>query len=310
MHQCPECLLKLGFPGPTSVAAAGAGRFGEYELLRQIGRGAMGVVYEALHVKLNRRVALKMILDSQITSPVVRHRFNVEAQAAAKLDHPNIVPIYEVGEWNGQPYLAMKLVQGRSLREQMARGEIGLGRTHKSHERGGSERAKRVARFMATVARAVQHAHEHAVLHRDLKPANILIDSEGQPHLTDFGLAKLLDTASIQAGEASATGSGAVLGTPSYMSPEQAASLQPSAASDVYSLGAILYELLTGEPPFKEASAWETMRLVVEEEPRRPRAVHHGVPKDLETIPPHGGNEHLRKPNRTGYGLRAGAEVS
>jgi len=283
--QCPHCLLHLGFSPEGGAFTSPHERFGDYELIRQVGRGAMGVVYEAVQLKLRRRVALKMILDSQASSPAVRRRFAIEAEAVAKLDHPNILPIYEVGEWEEQPFLGMKRVEGASLRQKMTQGELGLFRKD-----GGAdgatpmERAKAAARLVATIAKAVHHAHEHGVLHRDLKPGNVLIDAEGRPYLTDFGLAKLMDGAGLDHGLPTGTVPGSILGTPSYMSPEAAGGRRLSAVSDVYSLGAILYELLTGQPPFKAASAIETMRLVVEQDPRRPKALHRQIPRDLDTI--------------------------
>jgi len=269
-------LLTLGLSGEQDLFP---GSFGHYELRRQIGRGSMGVVYEAMHVNLHRPVALKMISDAQLASPLARRRFAIEAEAAAKLDHPNIVRIFEFGEWDGQPFLTMTLVQGESLREKIARGEI-RALSNDGHTTN-TGRFRAITKMMALVARAVHHAHEHGVLHRDLKPANILIDTRGQPHLTDFGLAKILD-APVPGPAPSVTG--AVLGTPCYMSPEQATGQRLSAATDVYGLGAVLYELLTGRPPFKAPTALETMRLLTEQAPQRPRNLQKQIPKDLETV--------------------------
>ena len=289
---CPRCLLDPTIP-VTSIAPAGLGqgfgaegrRFGDYELGRQIGRGGMGVVYEAFHLALRRIVALKMILESQLAMPAVRRRFAIEAEAAAKLDHPNIVPIYEVGEHQEQPYLSMKLVQGESLRQRMARGDLcvlgGEGGRTTVRLRSRQETA---ARLIATIARAVHHAHEHGVLHRDLKPGNILLDGDGQPHVTDFGLAKILDQGQPEGGLPSLTQSDNILGTPCYMSPEQASSQRLSASSDIYSLGVVLYELLTGQPPFKGTTPVETIRLVVEQDPKRPRTLHREIDPELDTI--------------------------
>jgi serine/threonine protein kinase/ABC-type phosphate/phosphonate transport system substrate-binding protein len=292
LGHCPRCLLNLGAqPGPELEAQLepseiqSGRRFGDYELKRLIGRGGMGVVYEAVQISLHRPVALKMIVDSQVASPVARRRFTIEAEAAAKLDHPNIVPIYEVGEYEEHPFLSMKLIHGESLRKKILRGELRVagpdGDPSKSKS-GLRNRQITVARLMATVARAVHHAHHQGVLHRDLKPGNILVDAEGQPHLTDFGLAKLLDQA--QANLLPVSYSGMVVGTPSYMSPEQAISQRLTVASDIYSLGAILYEMLTGQPPFKAGTPLETMRLVTEQEPKNPRALHRGIDADLDTI--------------------------
>lgn len=289
---CPKCLLELGFAATGEAddrldrsSGKENRRFGDYELGRLLGRGGMGVVYEAMQTSLHRPVALKMILDSQVASPVMRRRFAIEAEAAAKLDHPNIVPIYEVGEHEHQPFLTMKLVQGENLRQKLARGEVCVTSPNGTQTKADlHERQTKVARFMAEVSRAVHHAHQHGVLHRDLKPANILIDGEGQPHLTDFGLAKLLDPAPTDSTHGTMTLSGTALGTPSYMAPEQARGERLSAAADIYSLGAILYELLTGQPPFKAPTPLETLRMVVEQEPKQPCSASGLIHPDLGTI--------------------------
>jgi hypothetical protein len=239
--------------------------FGAYELLEEIGRGGMGVVYRACQVPLKRTVALKMILAGQLASPDEVRRFRTEAENVARLDHPHIVPIHEVGEQDGQHYFSMKFIEGTNLGQQLKRFTAD---------------PRAAAGLVALVARAVHHAHQRGILHRDLKPGNILLDAQGQPHVTDFGLAKRI------AEGAGLTLSGAVVGTPPYMAPEQAAgqNRELTTAADVYALGAILYELMTGEPPFKAATALETLRLVVSEAPVRPSCLRAGVPRALERV--------------------------
>jgi eukaryotic-like serine/threonine-protein kinase len=252
-----------GAAEPNGHAAPASVRyFGDYALLEEIARGGMGIVYKSRQVSLNRLVALKMILAGGFASSRDIQRFRTEAESAANLDHPHIVPIYEVGEHDGQQYYAMKFVEGTSLA---------------GHPRGDI-RAE-VAGVVA-VARAVHHAHQRGVLHRDLKPSNVLVDSEGTRLVTDFGLAKRLAT-----GDRSITETGQVLGTPRYMAPEQAAGRKNlTVAVDVYSLGVILYERLTGRPPFTGDDVLTLLRHVRESEPPRPSSIVQGVDRDLETV--------------------------
>src|SRR5438477_2621777 len=276
-RQCPKCLLKLGFGlerEPESDFAASlfpsehdrnaalrtdAPSLPDYEIVERIGRGGMGVVYRARQLSLNRMVAVKVIGAWEWASPAVLARFRREAEAAAKLDHPHIVPIYEVGEHEANPFLIMRFVEGASLAERL---NDFAGSLASPMDRANAHRRQLdIARLLALVARAVHYAHGRGVLHRDLKPSNILLDEQGAPHLTDFGIAKLADE------ETGLTQTAELLGTPAYMAPEQAAGKPISRAADVYSLGAILYELLTGRPPFEGQRAIEILRQVMQQEP-------------------------------------------
>jgi serine/threonine-protein kinase len=269
--------LKRGEPGasvpgyfkhPGADAPSSPRSFGDYELLEEIGRGGMGIVYKAHQRSLNRPVALKMILRGELATPEDLLRFRTEAQATAHLEHPNIVPVFEAGEHDGQAYFSMRFVEGQTLAALLARGPL---------------RAADAARYLAAISRAVQYAHEHGILHRDLKPSNILIDHNDVPHITDFGLAKRVSGEAAAAGR---TATGAIVGTPAYMAPEQVSNRRgiPSPVSDVYSLGVILYEMLTGRPPFQAPTPIDTLLLVLDQDPVRPRLLNPGVDADLEMI--------------------------
>jgi len=251
--------------------------FGSYELLEELGRGGMGVVYRARQPQLDRTVALKMVLRGPLATPEELSRLRGEAAAAARIDHPAIVPVYEVGECEGQPYFSMQWIDGRTLSARLAEGPLP---------------PREAAQLLLDVALAIHVAHQAGILHRDIKPSNILIDASGRPHITDFGLAKrVTGPADADSGQAatlaeSLTRSGAILGTPAYMAPEQAAGgrgeLTP--ASDVYSLGAVLYQMLTGRPPLVAATPLETVMLVLEQDPVPPRLLNPRVDRELEWI--------------------------
>ena len=287
---CPSCMLQLAFFGhgenSRGVGIADADEFvpssqylqvrdfGDYELLEEVARGGMGVVFRARQRSLNRTVAVKMIVSGQLASKSAVRRFRREAEAAAKLDHPNIVPIYEVGVEDDQHFYSMKLVEGKNLAQALPRIVVGRGSRDPAGER-------RVARLMTKIAEALAFAHHHGVLHRDLKPSNILIDGAGEPHLTDFGLAKIVGDE-----EEGLTVTAGVLGSPCYMAPEQASGGGDAVTTDtdVYGLGVVLYEMLTGRPPFKGKTTVEVIRQVVDREVDPPRKQVPHLSRDIETI--------------------------
>jgi len=276
-NRCPRCLVQLALdtsadqaaPAETPPPVEGPldrGRsFGDYQLLEEIARGGMGVVWKARQKSLNRTVALKVMLSGQFASPQVVQRFHTEAEVVANLQHPNIVTIHEVGEHEGQPYFSMDFVEGRTLAVLVREKPLP---------------AKRAAGYLKAIAEAVHYAHQHGVLHRDLKPSNVLIDASDQPRITDFGLAKRLS------GDSELTLTGQVLGSPNYLSPEQASGRQTEVgpASDVYALGAMLYHLVSGRPPFQADALTTLLRQVIETEPVAPRLLNASIPRDLETI--------------------------
>src|SRR5262249_43270967 len=273
----PKTINAFGLPAEASAQAEERvpphkrkhaellGELGDYELLEEVGRGGQGVVFRARQKSLNRIVALKVISLGQWASKAHVKRFRREAEAAASLDHPNIVPIHEVGERDGSCYFSMKFVQGGQLDEKIRRTPMS---------------ARQAAELITKVARTVHYAHEHGILHRDIKPGNILLDAKGEPHLTDFGLARLVES------ESTVTRTLEVMGTPSYMAPEQAAgnNAAVSKATDIYGLGAVFYELLTGHPPFTGKTTFETIRMVLDTEARPPRSLKGKVDRDLSTI--------------------------
>src|SRR6476646_2433482 len=250
---------------PDAFGAKLLGELGDYELLEEVGRGGQGVVFRAKQKSLNRIVALKVIGLGQWATKAHLKRFRLEAEAAASLDHACIVPIYEVGERDGQCYFSMKFVEGGQLDEVVKLTPISI---------------RQVVELIAKVARTVYYAHEHGILHRDIKPGNILLDAKSEPHLTDFGLARLVES------ESTVTRTLEVLGTPSYMAPEQAAgnNAKLTSSTDVYGLGAVLYQLLTSHPPFAGGTTYETIKLLLDTEPRQPRLWNSKVDRDLSTI--------------------------
>src|SRR5262245_51564026 len=241
------------------------GELGDYELLEVVGRGGQGVVYRAHQKSLNRTVALKMISVGSWATEAHLKRFRREAEAAASLEHPGIVPIYEVGESDGSCYFSMRFVEGGQLDQVIKREPMSI---------------RQAAELISKVARTVHYAHEHGILHRDIKPGNILLDGKGEPLLTDFGLARLVEA------ESTVTRTKEVMGTPSYMAPEQATgnNAAVSSATDVYGLGAVLYQLLTGHPPFAGGTTYETIKLVLDTEPRQPRLLNPKIDRELSTI--------------------------
>lgn len=351
---CPRCLLGTVLRGPEDPEVRPAAErgenvaeerkihaFGDYELVREVGRGGMGIVYEAWQLSLRRRVALKMVLPARLASPTDVERFRLEAEAVASLDHPGILPIYNVGAHQGQHYFTMKLAEGGSLADRIARRPLSPpslpGETVSSrpagHDLASTDRSglatttwdpgsgpgpagppagtlsregtmtpgvdlREIAALVEQVARALHYAHQRGIQHRDIKPGNILLDASGHPFVSDFGLAKFMDR------DIDLTRSTTVMGSPCYMSPEQAAGQVRliTTATDIYSLGVVLFELLCGRPPFRGPTVLETMRLLTETEAPSPRKLNQGRSRsgnDLPQVP--------RKRSRAALRLRGGA---
>ncbi|HVS37047.1 MAG TPA: serine/threonine-protein kinase, partial [Gemmataceae bacterium] len=248
-----------------SAAPAGDPVVPGYEILGRLGEGGMGVVYKARHIVLNRIVALKMILSGEHARQEDQDRFRFEAEAVARLQHPNIIQIHEIGECAGRPYIALEFVEGGTLAQRLKAGPLA---------------PTTAARLVRAAAQAMHLAHSRNIVHRDLKPANILLTADDVPKITDFGLARRMES------DDGRTPTGAILGTPAYMAPEQACgrSSEVGPPADVYALGAILYECLTGRPPFKGATVMETIRQALTDDPQPPRRLRPGLPRDLETI--------------------------
>ena len=270
LNSCAACLLETGLDwfdesdNTKGQAQPVRSDFGDYELLEEIGRGGQGVVYRARHKSLNRVVALKVIALGHWATEAHSRRFHLEAETIASLDHPGIVPIYEAGEQDGHCYFTMKLIEGERLDDLVKNGSMSI---------------VRAGTILTELARTVQYAHEHGVLHRDIKPGNVLMDANGKAHLTDFGLAKLMEK------ESTITNTHDVLGTPNYMAPEQITGAKElTSAMDVYGLGAVLFETITGRPPFLANAKYELIRQVLESEPPRPRSLNPKIDVDLETI--------------------------